>query len=192
MNDVKDNMKQQKLQILDISANIITDDTFVRQLIGDMPYEIKHCNIFSEDNVDFMWHPTSPIPEDYRIGYNLVIAFHVLEYISYHKIIAALDNIIGATKIGGNIFIAVPSLEWAMDEVFANRADSRVLLSIFGQQLSERTYQKSAFTINLLRQLVNMSKKAIVMDAYHNAYQLVYGDNTYKSEQNCLLCTRLR
>lgn len=186
------NIGSREIRILDVgSGNKEANEGLFKNLVGENPYRVTRCDIIERDGIHFLWDITQPPPKNQIRQYDIVTAVHVIEHISFHKTIEVLKNILKPLKKGGILYIAVPSLEWAMEEVYHNRADYRVQLVLYGMQNEEYQYHKAAFTVSTLRQLINATKEAIVRDAFHAQFYIRYGKLEFNCLQNCFICEKL-
>lgn len=79
-------------------------------------------------------------------------ASHVLEHISLHETLAVVRHWVNVLKPGGLLKIAVPDLEWLIENRFSGDPDWERY--IFGGQTDENDYHKAGFNFHKLEELL--------------------------------------
>jgi len=149
--------------------------------------EIKTMDADNSNKPDY-WHDiTSPIPDNLVGEFDIVFASHVLEHIPRDQILEAAYNLVSLVKVGGELYIMVPALEWAAGEILANRETIMIQGSLYGGQRDEYDYHKVGFTLNWLRILFEDVLGLVVRKAYPGRYISIINDKEFPAHQNVII-----
>ena len=118
-----------------------------------------------------------------------LLASHVLEHFSYWKTETVLTGWIKCLKVGGELHIVVPSLEWAAREVLSERPSPAVYAQLFAGQVNEWDVHLTGFTMRKLRHI--MEKVGIAVDTANTGiYHVRVGDREYEAMQHYVAGTK--
>ena len=92
-----------------------------------------------------------PEPDD---TYDAVVASHVLEHVEYRDATTALKEMRRVVKLGGEVHILVPSLEWAARQILGESMSPVTIPHIYGLQTTPWQYHKAGFRLADLRDLM--------------------------------------
>ncbi len=151
--------------------------------------EIVRLDADADNNPDILHDITQPLPEELRSKFDLVLASHVLEHVDRYKVVDTFRNVISAVKNLGEVWILVPSLEWAANEVINQRDGVQVQLSVFGGQKNPWDFHRCGFTLASLRQMVEICG-LIVKKAYQSPFKVWSGETQYDAIQNIVIGAR--
>ena len=135
---------------------------------------------------DVIFDITKPLPEELKGQFDIVYCSHMMEHIDRNKVFAAMDNLIAAAKDMGEIWVIVPSMEWAANEILRGRDGIHIQGHIFGGQSNEWEYHRSGFTLSALRFLFE-SRKILVRKAYQAPFTLGYENREFQCVQNVVI-----
>lgn len=180
-----------KFKVIDVGSGNGSDIEAITG-VSSNDWEVYRADIDKSKNPDILWDMTQPLPNQYIGYFDMVIANHSLEHVEHQLSIAAIKNLIRLAKIGGVIFVIVPSLEWATMEVMRGRTDSRVMLVLFGNQINKNEYHKSAYTIKQLRDLFELTGCVIVRQAFRQDNTTRHGKFEFESQQNVIIVEKVK
>ena len=110
--------------------------------------QIITCDIDPKTWPDILHDIREPFAKEYHAAYDIILCSHVLEHIEYRKVVATFENILRCLKVGGEIIVIVPSLEWGCDAFRDGEIGSYTFQALlFGGQGDPHDYHKSAFTL---------------------------------------------
>lgn len=175
------------VKVLDIGSG---PDSFARQVFTDIAdKEITRLDADVNANPDILHDITQPLPEELRGQFDLVVAAHVLEHIPRQRVVETFRHVISGVKNHGEVWILVPSLEWAANEIINKRDGMHAQLAIFGGQKNEFDFHHCGFTLASLRQMVEICG-LVVRKAYQSPFTLIMGDTEQTSIQNVVIGAR--
>lgn len=148
--------------------------------------KITRLDAFEENKPDVLHDITKPLPEELKGSYDIVYASHVLEHIDRESVHITIKNLVDALAPMGELWITVPSLEWAARELLANHDGVHVQLMIFGGQNNHLDYHRCGFTLRSLRKMMELND-LIVRKAYQAPFQISYGDKFFDCVQNIVI-----
>ena len=103
------------VKILDIGSGVASVASVVFDDIQDK--QIVRADINPDLKPDVIFDITKPLPEELKGQFDIVYCSHMMEHIDRNKVFAAMDNLIAAAKDMGEIWVIVPSMEWAANEI---------------------------------------------------------------------------
>ena len=179
-------VREDALDLLDIGSGTATarrDALFPNS-------RVHRLDIAPDLDPDILQDITEPLPSDMMEDYDVVLASHVFEHIERIKTIAAVQNVAGALRKGGEFWMIVPALEWA-----ASNLRSPVLIPfLYGSQTNEHQYHRSGYTLLMMRSLVEYAGLT-VRHAYQGKFEidLDSGDGivTHMATENVLISAKL-
>lgn len=175
------------VKILDVGSGIGSVAEKVFDFIQDK--EITRLDADERVNPDIVHDITQPLPEEMRGQYDVVYISHVLEHVDRLKVIETFRNVIAAVRNLGEVWVVVPSMEWAANEIINRREGIHVQANIFGGQLTPFDYHKCSFTLFSLRQMVELCG-LIIRRAYQSPFVIQLDGNRYNSLQNVVVAAR--
>jgi predicted SAM-dependent methyltransferase len=115
--------------------------------------------------------------------FDVVFSRHVLEHLGRRDIVDTLKHWGSFLVDGGELHIAVPDLQWAVEQLWLAPATLPILFHIYGgQDYGPPSYHKWGFTAMLLRtclQVAGFTVKGLVTQPYG----LQVGDETVKARE---------
>jgi len=142
-----------------------------------------------ENEPDVLHDITQPLPEEMHGKYQIVYVSHVMEHIERDKVLNTFRNIAQALAPMGEIWVTVPSMEWAASEILAQRDGIHIQAHIFGGQGNEWDYHKVGFTLKALRQMMDVCG-LLVRKAYQAPFVISFKNEEYNCVQNVVIGLR--
>ena len=172
------------VKILDIGSGVASVASVVFDDIQDK--QIVRADVNPDLKPDVIFDITKPLPEELKGQFDIVYCSHMMEHIDRNKVFTAMDNLISAAKDMGEIWVIVPSMEWAANEILRGRDGIHIQGHIFGGQSNEWEYHRSGFTLSALRFLFE-SRKILVRKAYQAPFTLGYENQEFQCVQNVVI-----
>ena len=172
------------VKILDIGSGVASVASVVFDDIQDK--QIVRADVNPDLKPDVIFDITKSLPEELKGQFDIVYCSHMMEHIDRNKVFAAMDNLIAAAKDMGEIWVIVPSMEWAANEILRGRDGIHIQGHIFGGQSNEWEYHRSGFTLSALRFLFE-SRKILVRKAYQAPFTLGYENREFQCVQNVVI-----
>jgi hypothetical protein len=148
-------------------------------------------DIDPDTDPDILQDITVPIPEKHYGKYDVVYASHVLEHVSFWSVMPVVTNLLSLLKVGGDLMIIVPNIEWAARQIMSGICDLSVMAVIWGSEESEWFYHKCGFTKNalaLMAQTLELETSALVSTPL-----FVYiNDKKYTASQHVLVAKKVK
>lgn len=135
--------------ILEIGANQKAQAQFVDAFKDG---KIITLDVDEKQNPDILADAADMPPELYG-KLDGLLASHVLEHFSYWKTDLVLAGWVRCLKVGGEIHVLVPSLEWAAREVLSEQPSPAVYAQLYAGQVNTWDVHLTGFTMRKLRQL---------------------------------------
>jgi predicted SAM-dependent methyltransferase len=156
------------IKILDVGSqspeDTATNVSEVFKELGEL--EIVRVDIRKDAKPDLVHDITKPFPKKHFEAYDIVMASHVMEHIDRMKVMDTMQHLYDALKVGGELYVIVPSLEWAATEIYFGRNTHIVQATIFGGQNHSADYHHTGFTLDWLRFLVENMLHMSIRKAY--------------------------
>lgn len=136
------------IRILDVGAN-----KFDRpgELFPSEERTVVRLDANPEVQPDILHDIRQPLPPELHGAFDVVVASHVLEHISWREVTQALRNIGEAVSDGGSLWVLVPDLEWCAKRVLSKEMDLGFMGALFGGQLDGFDSHLCGFTRDTLR-----------------------------------------
>jgi len=163
------------LKILDVGSGAVSNAAEILSIPEGIEYEITTLDANAEDSPSYTHDVREPFPEELQDAFDLVVCSHVLEHIDRVDVVRTVQNISTTLKNMAELWVLVPSMEWAASEIIAGRHSRSVEAHIFGSQTNEYQYHKCSFTLNALRTLFDHTG-LLVKKAYQSPYAIRYTD----------------
>ena len=174
------------VRILDVGSG---SGSVAKTVFANLDPEVVRLDGTPETNPDILHDITTPLPDELKNAFDIVYVSHVLEHIDRMKVIETFRNIIPAVKNYGEVWVIVPSLEWAANEIINYRDGIHVQMNVFGGQTYAFDYHKCGFTLVGLRQVVELCG-LFVRKAYQSPFGIVFNGKEYPSLQNVVVAIR--
>lgn len=125
-------------------------------------------------------------PLNNSMTFDVVYMSHILEHVERHKLQTVMENCQLLLRPGGELWIFVPSLEWACREVLKGNETIVIQGSLYGGQKDEWDTHKVAFTVKALTSLVSQFGFKI-RKAGMSAYLSIVNGKEYTCYQNLVV-----
>jgi SAM-dependent methyltransferase len=129
---------------------------------------------------------TRPLPKKLIGKFDVVFASHVIEHIERKKLDQTFNNCISALKPGGKLWVLVPSLEWAAQEILKGNENMAVHGTLYGGQAHPWDYHKVGFTMNALKLMFTMHGLRITQ-AKNTEFGVLYDGKPLQGYQNVVV-----
>lgn len=139
---------------------------------------------------DVLHDITLEFPENLQAQFDVVYASHVLEHIDRVSVIPTLANLASGLKDYGELWVVVPSMEWAAQEILEQRDGVHIQGMIWGGQNTPWDYHRCGFTLAALRQLFEING-LVVRKAYQSPFGIVMGGREFACVQNVVIGARI-
>jgi predicted SAM-dependent methyltransferase len=118
-----------------------------------------------------------------------IYASLVLQYVPYREVVAALEEWARLLKPRGQLYITVPSLEWAATQIISGKPLPVIMPFIYGNQGGPGQFYQSGFMLAALRNLV-VAAGFEVREAGPFDATVQMGDEEYKVQQLLVLAVK--
>jgi len=172
----KENKKSETIKILDVGIadeqNTASNPTELFSQLGEL--EIETMDIDPEAEPTYVYDLMVPLPPDSDLieKYDIVHCSHMLEHVNRNKVMTTITNLAKMVKVGGELWVIVPSMEWAAREIISNRESVYVQMMLYGGQNSEYDFHRVGFTLITLRQLLD-AIGLVIRQAHQSIFSLV-------------------
>lgn len=123
------------------------------------------------------------LPKGWKNQYDVILAYQVLNRVSNAAVHNTLLNWRNALKMGGELHLFVPSLEWVAREILNEEPSPLMLVHIFGVQNTEENFWLSGHTMRRLR--VDMPDAGFAVAAAKvGYYSMVIQGQEFTAEQH--------
>jgi SAM-dependent methyltransferase len=183
-----------KLKVLDIGSGCGGPEFQINYFLEHLKEkEIVRLDVNPETHPDILHDITKELPEEYKNAFDIVFCSHVLEHMARDEVFPVLRNMASALKNMGEIYILVPSLEWAAKEILMHHDGIQIQGLIFGAQYPGNPWElhKSGFTLHALRYMAELCG-LLIKKAYQSPFVLIMPSTTknYPAVQNVLIAAR--
>jgi len=175
------------VKILDVGSGPESVAGAIFEQIEDK--QIVRLDANPDNHPDILHDIREPLPEELRSQFDLVLAAHVMEHIDRNKVVDSFRNAISAVRNIGEVWIITPSLEWTANEVINKRDGAHVQAMLFGSQENEYQTHRCGFTLQSLRQMVEICG-LIVRKAYQSPFTVIVNGAEYACIQNIVIGAR--
>lgn len=151
--------------------------------------EIVRLDVNPDTKPDILHDIREPLPEDLYGKFDILYISHVLEHIDRGAVIKTFRQLVMAVRNFGEVWVVVPSLEWAANEIINRREGLHVQMNIFGGQLHPWDTHKCGFTLLALRQLMELCG-LIIRRAYQSPFVILAEGKRFGSLQNVVVGVR--
>lgn len=175
------------VKILDVGSG---PNSVAKTVFEHLETDVTRMDGNPENNPDILHDITEPLPDELKGKFDIVYISHVLEHIDRMKVIDVFRNVIQAARNLGEIWVIVPSFEWAANEIINRREGIHVQMNVFGGQAGPLDYHRCGFTLASLRQMVELSG-LVVRKAYQSPFYIGFNEKEYASLQNVVIAIRV-
>jgi len=116
------------------------------------PFVIYTLDVDPQSKPDVEWDIREPIEPG--LTFDVVYMSHVLEHIERDKLKVVMTNCNNLLKDRGELWVYVPCLEWACQEVLKGNESIVIQGALYGGQKDAWDTHKVAFSLNALASLV--------------------------------------
>jgi len=176
------------VKILDVGSGSESIATVIFGEIEDK--QIVRMDADPDNCPDILHDITQPLPEELRGQFDLVLAAHVMEHIPRDHVVNSFRHVFSAVRDRGEVWVIVPSLEWAASEIVNKRDGVHVQALLYGAQTSALQNHLCGFTLASLRQMVEVCG-LLVRKAYQSPFTIIVHDKQYSAIQNIVIGARV-
>jgi SAM-dependent methyltransferase len=170
------------LKILDIGSGA---QSVAALVFADEEKEITRLDANSDLAPDVVHDITTPLPESLIGQFDIVYCSHVMEHIDRIKVLPTLQYLSKALKDRGELWVVVPSLEWAAREIIRGHDGLHIQGHIFGGQNTPWDYHRTGFTLSGLRQSLEVAG-LVIRKSYQSPFQIETTIDDQKKIFNCI------
>lgn len=174
------------MKILDVGSG---KESVAALVFTDVEKEIVRMDADEALAPDIVHDITTELPEHLHGQFDIVYVSHVLEHIDRLKVIQTLVYLSKALKNYGEMWVIVPSMEWAAQEILDQRDGLHIQGMIWGGQNTQWDYHRCGFTLHAMRQLFEIIG-LVVRKAYQSPFGIVMGEHEFTCAQNVVIGAR--
>lgn len=176
------------IRVLDVGANRFDR---VSEMYPELEHELVRMDIDPEVKPDYVHDITQPLPDELHQAFDIVMASHVLEHLSWRNVIQAANNIAACVKPEGKLVILVPDVEWAAREILNKKGniDLGVLGTVYGGQTGPWDFHVCGFSMEVMRQMIERIGFKII-DLHLTGVMIRVNDELYPGRQ--IVCEAVR
>ena len=169
-----------KLRVLEIGAGPkpqakkLLPDTFVETMDVDPQYNPTYL------------HDAATIPTELYGKFDLVFASHVLEHFPWYETHNILKEWRKALRVGGELHVLVPSLEWAAEQILSGHPSKAINGHLYAGSMTEWDVHKAGFTLPILRAHFEHARFAVAM-AQSGPYPIRIVGEIMQAEQHYII-----
>jgi hypothetical protein len=170
------------LKILDIGSG---EKSIAAIVFAKEEKEITRLDANPDLNPDVVHDITTPLPENLVEQFDIVYCSHVIEHIDRMKVLQTLFYLSTALKNGGEMWVIVPSLEWAAREIMRGQDGIHIQGHIFGGQHTPWDLHRTGFTLKGLRQSMEVVG-LVTRKAYQSPFEILVTIDGKETVHNCI------
>jgi predicted SAM-dependent methyltransferase len=155
-----------------------------RITFGHKDIELMTLDVDPASNPDILHDIREPLQTNKR--FDVVYMSHVLEHIERHKLRTVIENCKTLLNPAGQLWVYVPCLEWACEEVLKGNETIVIQGSLYGGQKDEWDTHKAAYTLKALVALLSTFEFA-VRKATRSEYLSIVNGKKYTCYQNVVV-----
>lgn len=154
-----------------------------------LPYAtVETMDVDQQYNPTYL-HDATTMPEGLYGLFDVVFASHVLEHFPWYDTLNVLKEWRKALKVGGQLHVFVPSLEWAAEQILSDQPSKAVDGHLYAGCITEWDVHKAGFTLRKLRQLFEHAPLSVVM-AGSGSYPIRIMGEICEAEQHYVIGVR--
>lgn len=158
-------------------ANLFFPGATVETMDADAQYKPTYLN------------DAETIPQELYGKFDVVFASHVLEHFPWMYSANVLREWAKVVPVGGQVWVIVPSLEWAAEEVLSEEPSPAIYGHLYAGCTTEWDVHKAGFTMRRLRALFESARLG-VFQAYSMAYNIQILGNVMAAQQHVVAGVR--
>ena len=169
-----------KLRVLEIGAGPkpqakkLLPDTFIETMDIDPQYKPTYL------------HDAATIPQELYGKFDLVFASHVLEHFPWYETHNVLVEWRKALRVGGELHVLVPSLEWAAEQILSGHPSKAINGHLYAGSQTQWDVHKAGFTLPILRAHFEHARLAVAM-AESGPYPIAIMGEVMRAEQHYII-----
>ena len=169
-----------KLRVLEIGAGPkpqakkLLPDTFIETMDIDPQYKPTYL------------HDAATIPEELYGKFDLVFASHVLEHFPWYETHNVLVEWRKALRVGGELHVLVPSLEWAAEQILSGHPSKAINGHLYAGSQTQWDVHKAGFTLPILRAHFEHARLAVAL-AESGPYPIAISGEIMRAEQHYII-----
>lgn len=179
------------LEILDVGSGIGNEGMINAYFGGTKDKHVTRLDINPACKPDILHDITQPLPEEYRGKFDVVFSCHMLEHMGRQEVFPVMRNIASAVKNMGEVWIIVPDMLWAAQQVVAGRDGMQVQGLLYGAQRPDNPWDlhKSGFTLHALRRMMEIIG-LVIKRATQEEFIMLLEDKQFNCMQNICIGAR--
>lgn len=174
------------LRVLDIGCTAEYNCNDPAKVFEGQAIQVKTLDVDAVAAPNYLHDIREPIPYALYGLFDVVFMSHVLEHIERQHLRTTLENCYNLLQKNGELWLYVPSLEWACKEILAGRETIVIQGALYGGQKDQWDLHKAAYTLPALRALVN-DFCFTVRKAGLGQYLSIVNGKTYTCYQNLVV-----
>jgi len=169
-----------KLRVLEIGAGPkpqakkLLPDTFIETMDIDPQYKPTYL------------HDAATIPQELYGKFDLVFASHVLEHFPWYETHNVLVEWRKALRVGGELHVLVPSLEWAAEQILSGHPSKAINGHLYAGSQTQWDVHKAGFTLPILRAHFEHARLAVAL-AESGPYPIAISGEIMRAEQHYII-----
>lgn len=169
-----------KLRVLEIGAGPkpqakkLLPDTFIETMDIDPQYKPTYL------------HDAATIPQELYGKFDLVFASHVLEHFPWYETHNVLVEWRKALRVGGELHVLVPSLEWAAEQILSGHPSKAINGHLYAGSQTQWDVHKAGFTLPILRAHFERARLAVAL-AESGPYPIAISGEIMRAEQHYII-----
>jgi SAM-dependent methyltransferase len=178
-------------QILDIGSGIGNEGMIKAYFGGDKDKIVTRLDINPAVKPDILHDILQPLPEEYRGKFDVVYSCHVLEHMARAEVFPVMRNMASAVRNMGEVWIIVPDIVWAAQQIVAGKDGMQVQGLLYGAQRAGNPWDlhKSGFSLRALRRMMEIIG-LVVKRAYQEPFIMLMEDKQFDCVQNICIGAR--
>lgn len=174
------------LRVLDIGCTAEYNCNDPASVFEGREIEVYTLDVDPVARPNYLHDIREPIPDSLYGRFDVVFMSHVLEHIERQYLRTTLENCYNLLQKNGELWLYVPSLEWACREIMAGRETIVIAGALYGGQKDVWDLHKAAYTLPALKDLVR-SFPFTIRKAGLGKYLSIVNGVTYECYQNLVV-----
>lgn len=131
-------------------------------------------------------HDAATIPPGLHGKFDMIFASHVLEHFPWYDTLSILKEWRKGLKVGGQLHVLVPSLEWAAEQILSAHPSKAINGHLYAGCITQWDVHKAGFTMRILRTLFEHARLAVAM-AESGPYPIAILGKIMQAEQHYVI-----